>query len=208
MDSIKIISVDFQKDFTARDGFAYKPRASVDFIKNILIPFLKQNNIKIAEIISDYREIPLSSRGFFCQPGTIGYESEIPDDVKLKDAWIKCQHSPIWTRENIGIADKNPGKPYPDPEKFEKWLKSTVGEPQKNSFIILIGLTVNCCILSLAQELFFRGYAVKILGEATDDYLGNLENKKNALELIGANRWAETIDYNDFKKLFNLTNSI
>lgn len=208
MSNIKIISVDFQKDFTAKDGFAYKPRASVDFIKNILIPFLKQNNIKIAEIISDYREILLSNRGFFCQPGTIGYESEISDEAKLKNVLIKCQHSPVWTRENIGIADKNPGKPYPDPEKFGKWLKSAVGEPQENSFIILIGLTVNCCVLSLAQELFFRGYAVKILEEATDDYLGSLENKKNALGLIGANHWAETINYDDFKKLFNLINLV
>jgi len=35
------------------------------FIKKILVPYFRKNNIKIAEIISDYREIPLSSRDFF-----------------------------------------------------------------------------------------------------------------------------------------------
>ena len=48
---IKIISVDFQKDYTARGGICYKPRPAVDFVKNTFIPYLKENNIKIAEII-------------------------------------------------------------------------------------------------------------------------------------------------------------
>ena len=29
----KIISIDFQKDFTAEGGICYKPRPSVDFVK-------------------------------------------------------------------------------------------------------------------------------------------------------------------------------
>ena len=51
----KIISIDFQKDFTAEGGICHKPRLSVDFVKNTLAPFLEKNNLKIAEIISDYR---------------------------------------------------------------------------------------------------------------------------------------------------------
>lgn len=200
MNKIKIISVDFQKDFTSEEGFAYKSRPSVNFIKKILIPFLRKNNIKIAEIISDYRKIPLSSRGFFCQPGEQGYESEIPEDIKLKNIWIKCMHSPVWIRENIGVSNKKPGKPYPDPKAFEEWLFSTVGKPEDIEEVILIGLTANCCILSTAQELSARGYKVKILNEATDDFLGGLQEKENALKLIEGNRWAEIISWEELKR--------
>ncbi len=95
MKNINIISIDFQKDFTQKDGIGYKPRKSVEFVKNILIPFCKKNNIKIAEIISDYRQQRPGDSGDCCHPGTWGYESEIPEDVKLKDIWIKSMNSPI-----------------------------------------------------------------------------------------------------------------
>jgi len=200
MEKIKIISVDFQKDFTDKKGFVYKPRKSVNFIKKIVIPFLRKNKIKIVEIISDYRKIPLSSRGFFCQPGEEGFESEIPNDIKNKNVWIKCLHSPIWIRKNVGIANKKPGKPYQNPKAFEKWLSSTIGKAKDVDEIVLIGLTVNCCILCVASELFFRGYKVRILKEATDDYLGGLQEKENALNILQANLWAKPISWDELKK--------
>jgi nicotinamidase-related amidase len=201
MQKIKIISVDFQKDFTSEGGFAYKPRPCVDFIKFDLIPTLRKNKIKIAEIISDYRNIVLSTRGFFCIPGTKGYESEISKDVKLNNIWIKCAHSPIWIRKNIGNSNKKPGIPYQDTKAFTKWLNSTIGKPKEIGEVVLIGLTVNCCILSLAQELYCRGYNnVKILKEATDDYIGTIIDKENALTLIKQNKWAEVITWNELKK--------
>jgi len=200
MNKVRIISVDFQKDFTSKEGFVYKPRPSVDFIRKTLIPFFRKNNIKISEIISDYREIPLSSRGYFCIPGQEGFRSEIPDDLKNKNVWIKCAHSPIWTRENIGIANKKPSKPYQDPRAFSKWAESNIGKPEDNNEIIIIGLTVNCCVLSLAQELYSRGYKVKILEESTDDYLGGAAEKKNALKLIEVNRWADVITWKELEK--------
>ena len=195
-----LLCVDFQKDFTDTNGFAFKPRASVDFIKGTVVPYLRTNGHTVAEIVSDYRGIPLSTRGFFCEPGAHGYESEIPEDVKSGNAWIKCQHSPVWVRENIGIAGENPGVPYADPQKFGDWLRKEVGTPEETEMVILLGLTVNCCVLCVAQELFFRGYRVKILKEATDDYGGGPQEKEAALKLIATNRWAEAISWEDCKK--------
>ena len=54
---IKIISIDLQKDFSSKGGLCYQPRSSVKFIKNTFIPFLKNNKIKILEIISKMFEI-------------------------------------------------------------------------------------------------------------------------------------------------------
>ncbi|TRZ55243.1 hypothetical protein D4Q76_00835 [archaeon] len=42
---IKIISVDLQKDFSAKGGKEFRPRPSVEFIRNTLIPFLRKRNI-------------------------------------------------------------------------------------------------------------------------------------------------------------------
>jgi len=200
VNKIKIISVDFQKDFIDKKGIDYRHRKSVNFIKKTLVPFLRKKKIKVAEIISDYREIPLSSRKILCIPVEDGFESGIPQDIKLKNIWTKCWHSPIWVRKNIGLANKKPGKPYQDPKSFTKWLDSTIGKSKDIDVVVLIGLTVNCCILSLAQELYWSGYKVNILKEATDDYSGDLEDKENALHLIRANRWADTISWKDLKK--------
>ena len=78
----KIISIDFQKDFTAEGGICHKPRPSVDFVKNTLVPYLTEKKIKIAEIISDYRQPRPGGRGNCCRPGEWGYESEIPESAK------------------------------------------------------------------------------------------------------------------------------
>ena len=201
---IKIISIDFQKDFTLEGGCNYKThRPSVDFVKNTLVPFLRKHKIKIYEIVSDYRQPRPGDRGDSCHPGELGFESDISDDVKDKKVWIKCMNSPLWMRKNIGVSNKKAGLPYQDTKAFEKWLLTNIGKPQDNKEIILIGLTADCCVLSTAQELTWRGYKVKILEEATDVYKGSLEDKKAALKLMESNRWAEVITWKEFKNRFN-----
>ena len=199
MNEIKIISVDFQKEFSAEGGKHYKPRPCVDFIKNTIVPFLRKNNIVIAEIVSDYRGPRPGDFDDSTRPGEEGYVSEIPDDVKLKNAWIKCMNSPIWIRENIGNPNKKPGIPYQDPKAFTEWLNSTIGKPEGIE-IVLIGLTIDCCVFSTAQELRWRGYKVKILEEAVDTYSGKLEEKEMILNNPPLLNWAKPISWNDLKE--------
>lgn len=99
---IKVVSIDFQKDFTAEDGRCYQPRPSVKFVKHTLVPYLETKHLKLAEIISDYRLPRPGRRGNCCRPGEWGYESEIPESVKEPVCWIKCMNSPIWVREHLG----------------------------------------------------------------------------------------------------------
>ena len=102
MQSIGIVSVDFQKDFSAEGGMAYRPRPCADFIKDVLIPEVRMTGLRIAEIVSDYRLPRLGDEFECCVPGTTGYESEIPEDVKHPRVWVKCMNSPGWVRENGG----------------------------------------------------------------------------------------------------------
>lgn len=168
-------------------------------MKEILVPFLRKHNIKIAEIISDYRQPRLRDAGNCCHPGEKGYESEIPGDVKLKNVWIKCMNSPVWIRKNIGLANKKPGLPYQDTDAFNKWLKDAVGNPGDVDEIVLIGLTIDCCVLCTAQELNWRGYKIKILGEAVDSYSGNLQEKKQILNNTPLTNWAKSISWEILK---------
>src|SRR3989338_9527636 len=126
--NIKIISVDLQKDFSAEGGKHYKPRPAVGFIKNTLVPYLAEKNIKIAEIVSDYRLPRPADRDDSCNPGTWGYKSEIPDSIKEKPVWVKCMNSPIWIRENIGDSTKQPGLPYQEPKKFSERIDRVIGK--------------------------------------------------------------------------------
>lgn len=195
----KIVSIDFQKDFTAEGGICYKPRPSVDFVKNTLVPFLEQNNLKIAEIISDYRQPRPGDRGDCCHPGEWGYESEIPESAKEKDVWIKCMNSPLWVRDNIGDPTKQPGIPYQDPKKFNEWIEKVIGK-SKDTEVVLVGLTLDCCVLCTAQELNFRGYKVKILKEAVDVYSGE-QSEKEALYKAPVENWADVINWEEAQRL-------
>ncbi len=198
---VKIISVDFQKDFSAEKGKHYKPRKNISFIKEILIPYFRQNNIKVAEIISDYRLPRPADSDDSCRAGEWGYESEIPEDIKLKPLWVKCMNSPIWIRDNIGNPDKKPGLPYQDPDSFTKWLGKVIGKPRDSDIIVLIGLTADCCVFCTAQELSWRGYTVKILSEGVGTYSGDESEKEQILNNPPLNNWAESISWNELKKL-------
>lgn len=195
----KIISIDFQKDFTAEGGICYKPRPSVDFVKNTLVPFLEKKNLKIAEIISDYRQPRPGDRGDCCRPGELGYESEIPESAKENNVWIKCMNSPIWVRDNIGDPTKQPGIPYQDPKKFSEWIEKVIGKPEDTE-VVLVGLTLDCCVLCTAQEFNFRGYKVKILKEAVDTYSGE-QSEKEALCKTPVENWADVINWEEVQRL-------
>ncbi len=194
MQPVRIISVDFQKDFSAEGGACYRVRPCTDFIRDVLVPHLRQRDARVAEIVSDYRLPRPGDRFECCVPGTAGYESEIPDDVKHPRVWIKCMNSPIWVRENGGVADRPPGLPYPDPAAFTAWLNGTVGSVDEAGDIVLIGLTLDCCVLCTAQELSFRGYRVRFLVEAVDTYSGSAEEKRALLQVPLAN-WGQPISW-------------
>lgn len=195
----KVVSIDFQKDFTAKGGICYKPRRSIDFIKNTLAPFLEKHNLKIAEIISDYRQPRPGDSGDCCRPGEWGYESEIPEAVKDRDKWIKCMNSPIWVRDNIGDPQKEPGLPYQDPKKFSEWIEREIGTPDKTE-ILLIGLTLDCCVLCAAQEFAFRGYKVRILKEAVDAHSGS-SDEKEILCKTPIENWAQVVHWQEAQQL-------
>jgi hypothetical protein len=126
---MKIISVDFQKEFSSEGGLAYQPRPCIHFIKDVLVPFVLSHGDKIAEVISDYR-LPRQGGGFHaCVPGEWGYESEISADVKYENVWVKAFSSPVWVRQNGGRPDREPGLPFPDHRGFSQWLAETVGLP-------------------------------------------------------------------------------
>ena len=195
----KIVSIDFQKDFTAEGGICYKPRPSDDFVKNTLVPYLEKKNLKIAEIISDYRQPRPGDRGDCCHPGEWGYVSEIPKSAKENDIWLKCMNSPIWVRDNIGDPTKQPGLPYQDPKKFSEWIEKVIGKPE-DSEVVLVGLTLDCCVLCTAQEFSFRGYKVKILKEAVDAYSGE-ETEKESLCKTPVENWADVINWEEAQQL-------
>jgi nicotinamidase-related amidase len=195
----KFLCVDFQHDFTTENGAHFRPRPCINFIKNEIIPFFRTHTILMAEIISDYRQPRPGHRGNFCVPGTEGYKSGIPADVKDAKTWIKAANSPLWTRENRGDATKQPGIPYQDPELFGCWLEEVIGRPG-NVDVILGGLTIDRCVLSTAQELDWRGYHVFVLEEAVDSYSGNQDEKRQILEGSILNNWATPMRWEDCRE--------
>lgn len=186
----KFISVDLQKDFTDPDGKAYKPRPCVDFIKNTLIPYFKDNDLKIAEIISDYKQPRPGDSGDCCWPGSKGFESIIPDSIKKMPVWVKSMNSPIWIRQNNGV-------PYQDGNAFQNWLDKNVGPMNTKTDVVLFGLTSDCCVLSTAQELKWRGYKVYILKDAVDNYSGDQIEKTMVLNNPPLTNWAQIVSWND-----------
>ena len=197
---MKFISVDFQKDFSSERGKHFKKRISVKFVKEVLIPYLIEHKIKIAEIISDYRLPRPADPDDSCRAGEWGYESEIPEDIKLRPIWVKCMNSPIWTRKNIGNSEKEAGLPYQDPEAFTNWANKLMGKPSDSDEVILFGLTADCCVFCTAQELSWRGYHVKVLAEGVSTYSGSEQEKKMILNNPPFTNWAEVISWGDLKR--------
>jgi len=194
----KFISIDIQNEFASEGGKFYSLKPSISFLGEVFFPFLRENSLKVNEIISDYRQPRPGDGGDGCHPGTWGYESLIPDDLR-KSVWVKSMNSPIWIRENIGEKDKKPGVPYPDSEKFGKWLEENIGHP--NEVIpVIFGLTIDCCVLSAVQEFRWRGYEPVVIKEAVYHASGKEEDKKAVLEKTAIRWWASVKSWEDFKK--------
>ncbi len=192
----EFLAVDIQNDFAAEGGRHYKNRPSIHFDKEILFPFLKEKEVKINEIISDYRQPRPGDRDESCVPGTWGYESIIPKE-QVKTQWIKCMNSPVWVRENIGNPDKKAGLPYQDTKAFGEWLGKNIGKPEEVTPVVF-GLTLDCCVLSTLQELSWRGYYPLVLKEATDHYRATEEAKEAVLNSPIPN-WADVITWQELK---------
>lgn len=193
---MKILSVDFQKDFTVEGGTNYKVRHSTQFLKHELFPFLAHKNIGVAEIMSDYRLPRPGDENECCIPGTDGYESEVPREIKNSDVWVKCMNSPEWTRDYAGVALQPPGLPRPDPGAFTEWVRRTIG-PAGTS-VILIGLTLDCCVLATALALRHRAYNVLYLAEGVDTYSGSKEEKEWLFKTAALN-WGKVLTWKEFQ---------
>ncbi|MGA1821215.1 MAG: hypothetical protein ACMUIG_01655 [Thermoplasmatota archaeon] len=191
------LGVDLQYDFSREGGEFYAPRKSVVFAREVLLPYLRKHGLKTAEIVSDYRQPRPGDARNICRPSEWGYESEVPDDARIGDPWVKCMPSPIWIRENGGNPDAKPGIPYQDPAAFTGWLNRNVGGPKDIDSVILYGLTLDCCVLCTGQELAFRGYDVKVLYEGTDTRSGSREEKDHQLSNPPIIFWMKPIHWKE-----------
>ncbi len=190
---MKFLSVDFQRDFSREGGQCYRSRSCTRFIVKSLIPHLIRSSTRTAEIISDYR-LPRPGDDYqCCVPGTDGYISDVPDEVKEAPVWVKCMNSPLWTRDNAGDPNNDPGLPRQAPTELSDWFLKMLGNPGEHE-IVLFGLTLDCCVLCTAQELTFRGYQTRYLVEGVDSYSGDLEEKKSLLNGIALN-WGKPIQW-------------
>ena len=192
----KFIGVDLQNDFFDEKGVFFVPGSYKTFLKGAMFPFFENNNIKIDEIISDYRQPRPGDRGDCCHPGECGYESVIPKEI-VNSVWVKCMNSPVWIRDNIGNPDKEPGLPYSDSDEFGKWLKENIGEPSE-VIPVVFGLTIDCCVLSTLQELSWRGYYPLVLKEGVSHSSGKEEDKESILKTPIQN-WAEVVEWKNLK---------
>ena len=192
----EFIAVDIQNEFATEGGKFYTPKPSVEFLKSTMFPYLRERGIQVNDIISDYRQPRPGDSGDGCAPGTWGYESLIPDDLR-KSLWIKAMNSPIWIREHGGDGSKVPGKPYPDSAAFGKWVEENIGAPETTR-PVLFGLTIDCCVLSAVQEFRWRGFSPVVIREAVDHASGKEDDKDIVLEKTALSWWSEAVDWKQF----------
>lgn len=190
-----------QNEFTSEGGKYYVPRPSVDFVKNVLFPFLEERGITISEIVSDYRQPRPGDDRDCCRPGEWGYESIIPPFIRNGRQWVKSMNSPVWTRKGIGDPRMDPGEPFPDPTGFGEWLFEHVGGRNDVWKVVLMGLTADCCVLSTVQELRWRGYDVNVLSEATDMRSGDKEEKDVFLHTPPFTFWGAVMEWEELQHL-------
>jgi nicotinamidase-related amidase len=203
MADIKLVCVDLQNDFASEGGTCYIERPSVDFIIKTLLPFLEGSDVKISEIISDYRQPRPGDERDCCRPGEWGYESLIPDGMRKGTPWIKTMNSPIWTRAGAGIVLEDPGPPFQDPGSFGNWLLQHVGNRDGVASVVVFGLTADCCVLAVVQELRWRGYEVSVLSEATDVRSGSQDEKDRFLSGPPFTFWGKAIYFEELREMIN-----
>ena len=193
----EFIAVDIQNEFASKGGKFYSYKPSVEFLQKSLFPFFNKYKIKLNEVVSDYRQPRRGDSGDGCYPGDWGYESLIPKEL-VKATWVKSMNSPIWIREGGGDSGKVPGEPYPDSKKFGEWLNTNLGGPD-DVIPVVFGLTIDCCVLSMIQELKWRGYKPLVLKEAVDHASGKIEDRDIVLEKTAISWWAEVVEWEDLK---------
>lgn len=197
----EFIVVDIQNDFATEGGKFYTYKPSITFVKDKIFPYLKEKNIKVNEIVSDYRQPRPGDYGEGCIPGEWGYESVMSKDLQ-KSLWVKCMNSPIWIRKNGGNPKKKAGLPYADSKKFGKWVKKNIGDRGK-VIPVIFGLTIDCCVLSTVQEFRWRGFKPIVIREAVDTSSGIIEDRDIVLEKTALRWWGKTMNWEDFKKLID-----
>ena len=196
---MRIVCVDFQREFAAEGGRHYQSRPCIPFIQNSFIPFVREHGYRIAEIISDYRLTPPQAGVNVCVPGQWGYQSEIPADVKMEPVWVKAETSPSWIRAGGGNPACEPGEPYPDPSAFGEWLAATIGPPDEKNPVLLIGLVLEICVLCTVQELKLRGYGVSVLFEGVDTYAGDARQKQLLFESLFP-FWGQAVSWEEVRR--------
>lgn len=201
LEGIELLSVDLQNDFASEGGICFEERPSVSFIVETFVPFLREHEVKVSEILSDYRQPRRGDPRYCCKPGDWGFKSILPRDVIKGEVWIKSMNDPTWIRKNGGIAEEEPGEPYQDPTSFDNWLEKNVGPYEEVDLLVLFGLTADRCVLCTAQQLAFRGYDVKVLSDATDVRSGNPEEKKQLLNTTPFLYWSEPITFEELSQL-------
>jgi nicotinamidase-related amidase len=201
LDGIELLSVDLQNDFASEGGICFEERPSVSFIGETLVPFLRDHDVRVSEILSDYRQPRRGDPRYCCIPGDWGFQSILPRDVVKGETWIKSMNDPTWIRENGGDPDEDPGEPYQDPLHFDEWLEKNIGTFEEVDLLVLFGLTADRCVLCTAQQLAFRGYDVKVLSEATDVRSGDREEKEFFLSTTPFLYWCEPITFEELGQL-------
>ena len=191
-----ILSVDLQNDFAVEGGAHYQPRPCVPFLRDTFLPFVRERGYAVAEIVSDYRATAPATDRPVCVPGEWGYQSLIPSDVKRSPVWVKAAPSPAWVRSGAGRAEQPPGAPYHDPHAFSAWLAETIGPPTPDKPVVLVGLTLEICVLSTVQELHYRGYRARVLFEGVDAYSGDQGHKRALFDTLFP-FWGDGVSWQD-----------
>ncbi|HYY57392.1 MAG TPA: hypothetical protein VE842_08665, partial [Pyrinomonadaceae bacterium] len=76
-----------------------------------------------------------------------------------------------------------------------------VGLPAADSEIILIGLTIDCCVLSVLEELRYRGYQASVLNEGVDTYSGDAEEKDFLIRKV-VPYWGKAAGWEELKSKY------
>ena len=203
--SVVIVAVDIQDEVTQPSGKMYNPaRESWKFLREIFFPYCLSLGILIRDLVSDYR-LPRSGDEFHaCDPSSKGFRSSIHPAILHPRKWVKSKNLCVWTRVDAGRieeVDTDPYEPHADVVGFERWAHRVLGKPGEN-VVVLIGYTLECCVLATAMWLSHMGYSVKILEEGVDTNSGTPESKKAVFDFVlGENGWAEPIQWKDLQNL-------
>lgn len=176
-----LVSVDFQNSYLLKGQEFYSSRPGLlSGITRHLYPLLKKYDIRVFQIMSDYRA-PSKEHKIGCQPGTIGFMSGLDNKYCEGETFYKANISPLWQRKNIGLADCPTDEPYLEPKKFHDWVRNNFDTPSETK-IILMGIGIESSMFATAKEFSQLGYDVYFLFEACDTIRHNKAYKRLLFE--------------------------